>query len=149
MLCSGSHSTTMLCKRLISLYPRSWSVCRQYLCTQKVSGADDTVSDNQYSETSASLKHEDDSPDQDGSHQIPSRYDALTEGTFFQMPKSLFERLYGLYGFEPLQKELFEVLDDTSMMVREPYFQLVDYINRTDFTKPVNRYILCKSTSPK
>lgn len=135
----------MLWKRVISLHPRSWSLCRQYLCTQKdssSSGVEESKNESDTGEEISNLNQEEYSLA--GSYKIPTREDGLTEGTFMQIPKDLFDRLFGLYGFTPLQKELFDVLDDTSIMVREPYLKLVDYVNRTDLSKPANRYILCK-----
>lgn len=63
-------------------------------------------------------------------------------GTFEPIKKDIYERLFSVNGFEPLAVELFEVLDDKSIMVRLPFIQLLEYIEKTDFDRPANRYLL-------
>lgn len=74
----------------------------------------------------------------------PSYPEKAIVGTFQPIPRDVYERLFSVNGFEPFSSDLFEVLDDKSIMVRQPYLQILDYIERTDFNRPVNRYVICK-----
>lgn len=65
-------------------------------------------------------------------------------GTFEPIKKDVYERLFSVNGFEPKAVELFEVLDDKSIMVRLPFIQILEYIEKTNFDRPINRYLLCK-----
>ena len=74
----------------------------------------------------------------------PSQPERPIIGTFQSIPKDVYERLFSVNGFEPFSSDLFEVLDDQSIMVRPPFLQILDYIEKTDFKRPVNRYVICK-----
>ena len=65
-------------------------------------------------------------------------------GQFHKLSKDTFNYLFDFHGFEPYQAELFQVLDDYSIMVRQPFLQIVKLLNLTDYDRPVNRYVLCK-----
>jgi len=135
----------MLSRRLVASIIRKNRHLRRFSSARESSENNSSATSDSVPESEGSIDLEmkaDTSPTE--AYILPSRTDSCVEGTFLQMPKSLFDRLYGIYGFEPYQKELFEVLDDTGIMIRDPYFQLVDYINKTNFDHPVNRYILCE-----
>lgn len=46
--------------------------------------------------------------------------------------------------FGPQSREMFNIFGETAFMIREPALEVIDYIRRTNYEKPVVRYVLCK-----
>lgn len=56
-----------------------------------------------------------------------------------QMRKQLFQ--YG--GIPKKYMELSDSFTELSILVRKPALEIIEYLERTDYTKSVNKYVLC------
>lgn len=74
----------------------------------------------------------------------PSKHRDIQHGMFYTIPRDMANRLFLLGGFDKEQQAMFEVFQETAVMIRQPALEIIDYLKRTDFTRPPNRYVLCK-----
>lgn len=74
----------------------------------------------------------------------PAEHNDLHHGLFYRIPNDIANRLFLLGGFDKLQQETLKVFQETAIMIRKPALEVIDYLRRTDFTKPPNSYVLCK-----
>lgn len=64
---------------------------------------------------------------------------------FYRVEDSINDRLFKYSQvFGPQTREMFKIFDETAFMIREPALEVIDYIRRTNYEKPVVRYVLCK-----
>lgn len=64
---------------------------------------------------------------------------------FYRVEDSINDRLFKYSQiFGPQSREMFKIFDETAFMIREPALEVIDYIRRTNYEKPVVRYVLCK-----
>lgn len=64
---------------------------------------------------------------------------------FYRVEDSINDRLFKYSQiFGPQSREMFNIFDETAFMIREPALEVIDYIRRTNYEKPVVRYVLCK-----
>ncbi|RWS06998.1 28S ribosomal protein S29: mitochondrial-like protein [Dinothrombium tinctorium] len=64
------------------------------------------------------------------------------DSQYFVLPKSANDALFKLSGWRQNHKQMFEMFEETAIMVRKPFHDLLNYLSRTDFERPVNRYVL-------
>ncbi|KAH9412894.1 28S ribosomal protein S29, mitochondrial [Dermatophagoides pteronyssinus] len=72
----------------------------------------------------------------------PAEHNDLHHGLFYRIPNDIANRLFLLGGFDKLQQETLKVFQETAIMIRKPALEVIDYLRRTDFTKPPNSYVL-------
>ncbi|RWS22940.1 28S ribosomal protein S29-like protein [Leptotrombidium deliense] len=63
---------------------------------------------------------------------------SLMDQQYFILPKEANDTLFRLNGWREMHKNMFNLLDERAIMVRQPFKDLVQYFNRTDFSRPVN-----------
>lgn len=63
---------------------------------------------------------------------------------YYTPPTEVSDALFKFAGFTAKQREMMSVLDDRSIMVREPALEIIRLLKRTDFSRPVNRFVICK-----
>lgn len=74
----------------------------------------------------------------------PSKHGPQHEGRLYKIPEDVFEGVFQMGGFRQVHKDMFKLLNERCIMVRKPALEVIDYLKRSDFSRPVNRYILCK-----
>lgn len=65
-------------------------------------------------------------------------------GRFYTVPQDVFDGLFQLAGFTAKQRKMLTNVGENSIMVRKPALEIIDFLKRTDFSKPVNRFVICE-----
>lgn len=65
-------------------------------------------------------------------------------GLYYRIPDEVFDRIFKLAGFLDAQNRFMSVVKDRSIMIRKPALDIISYLKRTDFSKPVNKYVICE-----
>ncbi|OTF83788.1 hypothetical protein BLA29_001834 [Euroglyphus maynei] len=71
----------------------------------------------------------------------PAEHNDLHHGLFYRIPNDIANRLFLLGGFDKNQQEMLKVFQETAIMIRKPALEVIDYLRRTDFSKPPNSYM--------
>lgn len=79
----------------------------------------------------------------------PSKHNELHHGLFYKIPDNIVNRLFLLAGFEKEIQPVLKIFRETAIMVRKPATDIIGYLNKTDFNKPPNSYVLCKLIDDK
>jgi small subunit ribosomal protein S29 len=79
----------------------------------------------------------------------PVNHGLQHEGRLYKMSDDDYEGVFKLGGFWAYQTDLFKLFNERCIMVRRPALEVIDYLKKTDFSLPVNRYVLCKKTDDK
>ena len=74
----------------------------------------------------------------------PAKHGDIHDGLFYTIPHEIASRLFVLGGFDKEQQLTMKTFRETSIMVRKPALEILSYLKKTDFSKPPNRYVLCK-----
>lgn len=74
----------------------------------------------------------------------PSKQSYEHEGQFYTLKPDIATKLFLLGGFDKEQQLALKTFRETAIMIRKPALEIMGYLKKTDFSKPVNRYILCK-----
>lgn len=74
----------------------------------------------------------------------PTKHNELHEGLFYVVPKEEATKLYSLGGWDKEQHLMFKTFREEAIMIRKPSMEIINYLNKTDFQRPPNRYVLCK-----
>lgn len=64
-------------------------------------------------------------------------------GRFYSIPSEVYDGLFKFAGFTADQRAMMSLLDDQSIMVRRPALEIIGFLDKTDFSKPVNRFVIC------
>lgn len=72
----------------------------------------------------------------------PTNHNASHIGRFYTMSPKVKEQLFTYGGFMKSFVTQCKSFTETCLMVREPAVEIINYIKNTDFSKPVNRYVL-------
>lgn len=62
---------------------------------------------------------------------------------FYTVPPEDREKLFNYGGLPKGFKRNCITFAETSVMVREPAIEIIEYLKKTDFSRPAVRYILC------
>lgn len=65
------------------------------------------------------------------------------EGMFYVLPQEAYDRLFKMDGFNKFQMEMINYLKETAILIRKPALEIINFLERTDFNKPVTRYVIC------
>lgn len=74
-----------------------------------------------------------------------SKHSLKHEGRIYRIPDDVYEGIFQLGGFRDFHQNMFKLFKERCIMVRRPALEVIDYLKRTDFSRPVNRYIFCKT----
>ncbi|XP_017494067.1 PREDICTED: 28S ribosomal protein S29, mitochondrial-like [Rhagoletis zephyria] len=72
----------------------------------------------------------------------PAKHNDVHHGLFYTIPNDTASLLFVLGGFDKEQQLMLKTFRETSIMVRKPALEIINYLNKTDFNKPPNRYVL-------
>lgn len=73
----------------------------------------------------------------------PRNHSASHLGMFYTIPSEMANKLFVLGGFDKEQQAAIKTFKETAIMVRRPALEVFDYLNKADYSRPVNRYVLC------
>ena len=65
-------------------------------------------------------------------------------GRFYPVPPDVFDGLFKFAGFTARQRNMLEQLGYQSIMVRKPALEIISLLRKTDFSRPVNRFVICE-----
>ena len=66
----------------------------------------------------------------------------------YVLPKEHSDRLFTLNdGFNKEHEDYFAFHGEVAFLIRRPALEIMNLLEKTDFNKPVNRYVLCESIS--
>lgn len=65
-------------------------------------------------------------------------------GRFYRIPPDIFDGLFQLAGYTERRRKMLDVLADPSIMVRKPALEIIKLLNKTNYNKPVNRFVICE-----
>nr|DBA13795.1 TPA: hypothetical protein GDO54_004835 [Pyxicephalus adspersus] len=71
----------------------------------------------------------------------PAQHSEDHEAQFYSIPSSQVRSVFP-HGLPPRFQSLCKTLNETSLMVRWPAIELLDYLRKTDFSQPAVRYVL-------
>ena len=67
------------------------------------------------------------------------------EGMMYVLPKEHSDKLFKMGdGFNREHEDYFAYNGETAVMIRRPALEIINLLERTNFDKPVNRYVICK-----
>ncbi|CAG2104704.1 unnamed protein product [Medioppia subpectinata] len=61
---------------------------------------------------------------------------------YYTIPADIATKLFVLGGFSGQQQRAFKTFRETTLMVRRPALEVMDYLRRAHYNRPVNRYVL-------
>lgn len=64
-------------------------------------------------------------------------------GKFYTMPEEKRTKLFAKWVLPLYYERLVETFHEANIIVREPALELIDYLKRADYNRPVIRYALC------
>ena len=73
----------------------------------------------------------------------PSKQSEQQLGMYYTIPPETANKLFILGGFDKEVQQNFKIFKETAIMVRSPALEVFDYLKRADYSRPVNRYVLC------
>lgn len=65
-------------------------------------------------------------------------------GRYYPVPQDVFDGLFKFAGFTTRQRGMISQLGDQSIMVRKPALEIISLLKMTDFSRPVNRFVICE-----
>lgn len=74
----------------------------------------------------------------------PVKHGKIHDGLYYKIPSDVASRLFVLGGFDKEQQLMLKAFQETAIMIRNPALEIISYLNKTDFSKPPNRFVLCK-----
>ncbi|KAI2797757.1 28S ribosomal protein S29, mitochondrial [Blomia tropicalis] len=72
----------------------------------------------------------------------PTKHNDIHHGLFYRIPNEIASRLFILGGFDKEQQLMLKTFRETSIMVRKPALEIINYLRMTDFSRPPNRFVL-------
>lgn len=72
----------------------------------------------------------------------PTKHDAKHLGRFYTISPEVKKQLFAHVGLPKKFRTQTKTFSEMCVMVREPAVEIIGYLNRTDFNKPTNRFVL-------
>lgn len=69
-------------------------------------------------------------------------------GRYYAVPPDVIDGFFQFGGYTEKQRAMMSLLGDHSIMVRKPALEIIDFLKKTDFSRPVNRFVICESRPP-
>ncbi|XP_052900692.1 28S ribosomal protein S29, mitochondrial [Anopheles moucheti] len=74
--------------------------------------------------------------------QIVAEHQRTTIGRFYTIQADVRKKIFGHGGLPKSFEKQIKTFNECSLMVRLPAVEIIEYIKRTDFNRPVNRFVL-------
>uniref|UniRef100_A0A1L8DRR2 Small ribosomal subunit protein mS29 n=1 Tax=Nyssomyia neivai TaxID=330878 RepID=A0A1L8DRR2_9DIPT len=72
----------------------------------------------------------------------PSQHNLLHEGKFYQITPEVKKQLFTHGGFPRMYEKQMKTFAEATLMVRKPALEIMDYISRTNLSKPPIKYVI-------
>lgn len=63
-------------------------------------------------------------------------------GKFYEIDGDSKKKIFRFGGFPKSYDKQIKTFNEATLMIRKPAVEIMNYIRNTDFTKPINRYVL-------
>jgi hypothetical protein len=73
----------------------------------------------------------------------PSEHSTQHLSMYYTMPSEVVNKLFVLGGFDKEQQITFKTFNETSIMIRNPALEVIQYLKKADYSRLINRYVLC------
>lgn len=74
--------------------------------------------------------------------QSPDKHTQEHAGLYYTIPTNIKKQIFTYGGLPKSFEKQIKTFAETSLMIREPAIEIINYIKQTDLSKPVNRFIL-------
>lgn len=74
---------------------------------------------------------------------VQTKHTKQDVGKLYTMPEDVRRQLFDKYVLPLYFERLIDVFNETNIVVREPALELIEYLKRANYDKPVIRYVLC------
>ena len=61
----------------------------------------------------------------------------------YTIPKNIQQQLFQYGGLPRLFMKQVTTFQECAILIRQPAIEVISYLSQTDYTKPVNKYVLC------
>jgi small subunit ribosomal protein S29 len=72
----------------------------------------------------------------------PANHSLQNLGLYYTIPQAVKKTLFSHGGFPKSFEKQIKTFGEPCLMIREPAIEIINYIKNSDFTKPVNRFVL-------
>lgn len=73
----------------------------------------------------------------------PANHDADHIARLYTMPTDVQQQLFQYGGLPRLFTKQVTTFQECALLIRQPAIEIMSYLNQTDYTRPVNKYVLC------
>lgn len=73
----------------------------------------------------------------------PVNHNADHVARLYTVPAETQQQIFQHGGLPPPFKKQITTFQECSLLVRQPAVEIISYLNQADYTKPVNKYVLC------
>ncbi len=73
----------------------------------------------------------------------PSQHSTQHLSMYYTMPSEVVNKLFVLGGWHKEQQITFKTFNETSIMIRSPALEVIQYLKKADYSRFINRYVLC------
>lgn len=73
----------------------------------------------------------------------PAKHNRDHLNRFYTVPVNVKNRIFPFTGVPRRFNDHCKTFTETCILVREPAIELISYLQQTDYTRPVNRYVIC------
>jgi hypothetical protein len=72
----------------------------------------------------------------------PSNHNMDHFARIYTVPQDVQQQIFQ-YGLPPPFKQYTTTFQECSILIRQPAIEIISYLKQADYTRPVNKYILC------
>lgn len=73
----------------------------------------------------------------------PANHNVNHLARYYTMPADIQKQLFQDFGIPKPYINQIKTFQECSLLIRQPAVEVISYLNQTDYTKPVNKYVLC------
>ena len=73
----------------------------------------------------------------------PVNHNADHIARFYSMPTDIQQQLFLHSGFPRLFAKQVNTFQECAILIRQPAIEIMSYLSQADYTRPVNKYVLC------
>lgn len=73
----------------------------------------------------------------------PVNHNADHLARLYTVPIDIQQQIFEYGGIPKIFMKQVITFQECSLMVRQPAIEIISYLNQTDYTRPVNKYVLC------
>jgi len=73
----------------------------------------------------------------------PSNHNTDHIARFYTVPQDVQQQIFQYGGLPPPFRQYTTTFQECSILIRQPAIEIISYLKQADYTRPVNRYVLC------